>query len=146
MGRELLLNPDRHKRIVAFIKGGTTISNACKAVGISQEAFFSWMRHGKAGKKRYVAFFKDIEEAKAMARVRLEQVIIEAAPEDWRAAAWMLERQHPGEYAARAEVRTVHELPTVVPLAELGRGAIEAKIREIDAKKLNGGGSNGKAD
>ena len=146
MGRQLLLNPDRHKRIVNFIKGGTTITNACAAVGISQEAFFTWMRHGRSGRRRYAAFFKDIEEAKAMARLRLERVIIEAAPEDWRAAAWMLERQHPSEYAARSEVRTIHELPTVVPLAELGRGAIEAKIREIDAKTLNRGGSNAKED
>ena len=67
MGRQLLLNPERHRHIVNFIKGGSTIINACRAVGISQEAFFTWMRHGKAGKEEYVAFFRDVEEAKALA-------------------------------------------------------------------------------
>lgn len=143
MGRQLLLNPERHRHIVNFIKGGSTIINACRAVGISQEAFFTWMRHGKAGKEEYVAFFRDVEEAKALARFRLERVIVEAAPDDWRAAAWMLERQHPEEYAQRSEVRTIHELPTPDHLQGLGAETLEARIREIDAKQLTEGGTNG---
>lgn len=139
MGRQLLLNPERHRHIVNFIKGGSTIVNACRAVGISQEAFFTWMRHGKAGKEEYAAFFRDVEEAKARARFRLERVIIEAAPEDWRAAAWMLERQHPEEYASRSEVRTIHELPPPADLQGLEAETLEARIREIDTQNLTGG-------
>lgn len=139
MGRELLLDDRRHKAIVEFIKGGSTITNACRAVGISQEAYFTWMRHGRNGREPYVAFFEDVQRAKALARYSLERVIIEAAPDDWRAAAWMLERQHPEEYAQRSEVRTIHELPPPADLQGLGAETLEARIRDMDAKKLNGG-------
>ena len=51
----------------------------------------------------------------------------------------MLERQHPEEYAQRSEVRTIHELPPPADLQGLGAETLEARIRDMDAKKLNGG-------
>lgn len=142
MGRECLLDKCG-PAIIEHIASGTTITNACALVGISQGTYFSWMRFGKAGDKRFHQFFLDAEQAKAIARLRLEHVIVQAAPDDWRAAAWMLERQHPEEYAQRSEVRTIHELPTPEHLQGLGAETLEARIREIDAKQLTEGGTNG---
>jgi len=60
--------------------------------GIGERTFYDWM-------ERYPAFAAAVHRARAKAKMKLVRVIIDQAPDDWRAAAWALERSYPKEYA-----------------------------------------------
>ena len=63
------------------LHGGGSISSACGAAGISVKTFYRWK----------------------------DELIKDQAQTDWRAAAWILERRYPDEWAKRQEHEVIIE-------------------------------------
>lgn len=107
MGRPTKLTPERMKRIVDAIRAGNYLDTAAEYGGISHQTFYNWMDRGRTEKERvegdgrtkvredeaiFVEFFESVTRARAEAETRNVALIQQASREDWRAAAWFLER------------------------------------------------------
>lgn len=88
-----MLTDELADRLVAMLRAGNQMVIATRAVGISRQTFGIWMRRGARGEQPYRAFRERVEQARAEAEVRHVTQIAAAAGQDWRAGAWMLERQ-----------------------------------------------------
>lgn len=70
-------------------------------VGVNVSTFSKWINHPKTDNQRQLG--EAIKSAEGQWRASLEQVIIRAAKEqDWKAAAWLLERKDPEHYGSPA--------------------------------------------
>jgi hypothetical protein len=79
------------------------------------------MRHGRDQTRgRYRKFLNQVEKAQAEAESRDVALIAKAASEDWRAAAWRLERKAPRRYGARVQQAIQQELEGVLSRLEKG--------------------------
>src|SRR5437868_5667539 len=120
MGRPKL-EPATTQRIVDLIRAGNYLEVAATAVGIHRSTLYRWMRHGRDQKRgRYRKFLTAVEKAQAEAESRDVALIAKAASEDWKAAAWRLERKAPRRYAARVQLAVQQELDAVLGRLEKG--------------------------
>jgi predicted DNA-binding transcriptional regulator AlpA len=94
-GRKTLCTPDTIKRAAAYIRAGAWDHVAAQAVGISKSAFYKWMKWGEEGREPWATFYKEVTEARAIARLRAEVELAKTDP-----ATWLLKgpgRDRPGE-------------------------------------------------
>lgn len=82
-GRKTKLTPDLQERIVAYIRGGAFDYVAAQAVGISRATFYRWYNEGARPRSRYVSFRREVDQARAQARVVAETSVFRAKPEAW---------------------------------------------------------------
>ncbi len=87
--------------VLAALRSGVPISTACDHAMVSRTTFFNWLRRAEDGETRFVEFAKAVKQALANVEVRLLEVIEKASRSQWTAAAWILERRHPGKYGRR---------------------------------------------
>jgi hypothetical protein len=119
------------------LEAGNFITAALDFVGISYKAYAEWLRRGQEeidrqleGKKPrakeaiFAEFVAQVQRAKASAEVRSVMIINKAAQEDWRAAAWYLERSQAETWGRK--VKTVEH-----------KGAVEIKEPAVDLSKLS---------
>ena len=92
-------------QIVGYITGGLYITAACELAGISRQTYYNWQRRGQKGEAPYDDFLKRVREAEAKAEARLSTHIEKMAADDWRAAAWKLERRFPDKYGVRSTTK-----------------------------------------
>lgn len=134
-GRPTALTPAVQKSILKDLVAGASRTAAAQRVGLAYDTFRKWMQRGRAGRKGdaiYVAFVGAVKKAEAEAVCRQAKAITRAyTPRtvtvtkrttdadgrvreettsrrefEWTAAAWLLERRHPEDYAAnRHEIR-----------------------------------------
>lgn len=97
MGRPTKYRREIVDAIIAAIEAGATYDLAAAAAGISTDTLGRW-------RKEKPLFAELMREAEGKGAVKLLRVIDTAAVDDWRAAAWKLERRYPREYG-----RTVQE-------------------------------------
>lgn len=95
MGRPSKLTPEMTKKIVAKMRDGLAGEVAAQAHGVGKSTFWQWLRFGRRGDAAYVEFAKAITRARAAGEYKLVQAIVAGAAEDWRAAAFILERRYP---------------------------------------------------
>jgi transposase len=108
-----MLTDELEQQLVGMLRAGNVIHVACAAVGIDQRSYQRWMQRGRTGRRvdsRHRAFREKVEQALAEAEARAVTQVAKAAGEDWRAAAWWLERQFPDRWG--------RQLPRAVDLAE----------------------------
>jgi hypothetical protein len=84
--------------ICAVLEKAGTVRTATAACGIAESTFFDWIRRGENGEAGYVEFSQACARAKATAKQKLTDIIVAAAPKDWKAACWLLEKLYPGEF------------------------------------------------
>ena len=100
MAKPSKLNKDTKRRLLESIAAGNYLKVACAYAGISYSTYRNWMVRGEhAIKGQYREFFEEVNEAIAEAEVVSVAQIKKAENQDWRAAAWMLERRHPERWA-----------------------------------------------
>lgn len=91
--------------ILEKLRDGMPIRQACAIVGIDHSTYHHWIRMGEEKKHPvYIKFYEDAMYARAVAVERYMKYIEDAAkadPRNWPAAAWLLERTHPDEFAKR---------------------------------------------
>jgi transposase len=113
VGRPTLLTEAISARIVAVMRAGGYPDVAAQVAGVSRKTFGIWLKRGEpTGTDPDDAPFRRLREAveaaQAEGEARNVAIIARAAMENWQAAAWLLERQHPERWA-RISQRPVEE-------------------------------------
>jgi hypothetical protein len=101
VSRPTKLNDITERAICDNIRLGLTYKASAEAAGVSYAVFNEWM---KDIRPHYVKFQEAVSRANAEARKILTMRIQSAATDDWRAAAWMLERRFRDEYGQAVDV------------------------------------------
>lgn len=94
-GRPSKYTPETVQKITAALRMASTRKAACIRAGISADTFANWLRDNED-------FSDAIQDAENAADLYLLSTIVQAAPKNWRAAAWLLSRRRPNEWGARA--------------------------------------------
>ena len=71
-GRRTLLTPEMSAKICAAIRAGAFDWVAAEAYGIGRRTFYDWIARGETGRAPYLQFSRDVEEARAQARLGAE--------------------------------------------------------------------------
>tara|TARA_R110002020_G_scaffold64898_1_gene171756 strand:+ start:959 stop:1426 length:468 start_codon:yes stop_codon:yes gene_type:complete len=111
VGAPSKLNEEMIGRIVQALRAGSYVETAAAHVGINKDTFYRWLREAAAerehiangkkprkGKALCLQLSDAVERAQADAELRDLALVSTAAVEDWRAAAWKLERRNPGRW------------------------------------------------
>lgn len=103
-GRPCLLDKQRKTRLLSAIQKGMPLKHAAMLAGISYDTLNRWRMRGeeKGAPSRFRQFCKALRHSQAVAMLRLVSHIQAAGKQDWRAAAWMLERRHPEDFGRPA--------------------------------------------
>ena len=103
------------QRLVDLLRAGNYLEVAAIAVGVHRSTLHRWMKYGREQQRgRYRKFLTSVEKAQAEAESRDVALIARAATDDWRAAAWRLERKQPRRYGPRVAVSVQQELDAVL--------------------------------
>jgi len=150
LGRPSQLTPELKEKFLSAIVAGSHYEPACAYVGICYGTFRMWMQRGQGTHKNrkpsqeYVDFVEAVQGAEAKGELSAIASIRGASKDDWRAAAWMLERRHSDRWASTQKVKVQVEQAVDAEL-NLLFGALadddlisaEVKLRIIDiAEKL----------
>ena len=103
-GRPTDCTPEVTAIVVAELKLGLGVTGACARAGIAKSTYQSWMTRGATGEEPFSTFSAAATRARADGVRALAATVRKAANDDWRAAAWMLERQDPDEWSRRTEL------------------------------------------
>ncbi|MBA3825024.1 MAG: hypothetical protein H0X24_14150 [Ktedonobacterales bacterium] len=98
-GRPSLLTDALIARICLLIADGYSQRRAAMALHIGQSTLADWLARGRAGESPYLELVERLDHARAERAQTLVQRITAAADMDWKAAAWLLERTEPEDYA-----------------------------------------------
>ena len=132
MARPSKLSPAILEKVCEGVRLGMSYERASVRVGITATALREWMRKDEAGNPRYAGVVAAVQKARADGETRLLARIHKASEDDWKAAAWILERRHPESYAKmeRREVSGPNGDPLKLEVsswADLVRRAVEDK-------------------
>jgi hypothetical protein len=127
VGRPSKLTPERVARLVEALRDGHTRETAARLAGIAQSTFGNWLAAAKEPEadQEFVAFLGAIQNAESDAEDALLAVIRTAAPKQWQAAAWILERRHPDRWGRRVKAEIA-----APPPAQPARNEVERHIAE----------------
>jgi transposase len=121
-GRKPKLNEETQEVVFSAIRSGLTQKDAATLADVHEGTLTMWLRKGARAKSgRYRAFFLGITRARIEGKQELVDGIREAGRKDWRARAWLLERQHAAEYSRQVMVQADLQVQ-VAPQRESMRG------------------------
>lgn len=120
-GRKLKLTDDMQKDLLVHLEAGAFVEAAAEAVGLPSSTFHRYMEIGRdcdsarkmceeEGRKwkpatendeRLLEFWESVTRARASAQITAVAAVHGAKDDDWRAAAWFLERSFPKQYGKR---------------------------------------------
>ncbi len=146
------LTPDLAARILALVRAGHAPQGAARASGVGVTTWKGWLRAGRAGTDpEYARLVEDLEDAQEQSKAVLLSRLLQAAKDDWRASAWLLERRWPEEFGRRDQL----VLEAASPAREVGeedrarwRRVIEQAERTpclpvaADGRRVLGAGGN----
>lgn len=123
MGAKSKLTDEVEQKIVSAIEHGSYEVPAVEAAGISKTTYYRWLEEGegaKSGRKR--DFWEAVERARGASEVTLVEIIHNAAPGDWNAAKWLLERRFSSRWAnvQKIDIAVEKEMDTLVGVLEDG--------------------------
>jgi len=105
-GRPTSYTEEKHKIIVNVLSTGAQIKTAAAMAGIQPSTIWLWNKKGKTGKNKYNKFSIDIEKSiKSVEVVSLNAIRKAIDKGTWQAAAWMLERKFPEQWARTENYR-----------------------------------------
>lgn len=88
-----------------LIEAGNTIQTIFGALGISKQTWYNWLHKGENAKSgMYRELWEEVQKAESRAETRYVSIIAKAAPENWQAAAWWLERKYPERWGRKDKV------------------------------------------
>lgn len=100
-GRPSLFTEERVEKILKALRQGMPYKQAAAYGGISYDTLNRWRNSGEAGASEELSeFCNAMKEAEGEAVFKLLSTIRRSATlrNDWKAAAWILERRHPKEW------------------------------------------------
>lgn len=100
-GRPTLLNPTRQAALLNAIEQGMPLKQAAAIAGMSYDTLNHWQNRGEneSAPPEFRQFCQLLRHSQAVAMQVHVASICDAAKRDWRAAAWMLERRCPEDFA-----------------------------------------------
>lgn len=127
-GRRTKQTDARVAMLLNALKAGNTRSAAAAYAEIDRATFYRWLDAD--------ASFRDsVEKAEADAEVRFASQVAKAATDGtWQAAAWWLERRHPGEYGRRERVDVNMDIRSV--LERLSPDPIEREAAFAEVSRI----------
>lgn len=142
-GRPSKLTPDCKKRLLQALAAGNYYEPACAYAGIDYSTFRRWMLRGeKESKGEFCEFCEVVQRAIAQSEIASVAKIKKAEEDDWRAAAWLLERRFSDRWASTQKVKIEVEKELEKTLA-----ALEGKMPpDIYAQLLEALAALGEAD
>lgn len=134
------LTPELQAKIVQTIQAGNYIETAAAFVGVSKPTLYDWMKRGHAQKTgQFRDFLNAVQMALASAETRDVALIAKAATEDWKAAAWRLERKFPDRWGRRDKVTVLQALAKDVEAMTDAELLAEAGIGDPETAGDSGG-------
>jgi len=107
-----LLTPEVQKVICEAIEAAANLEIAAQAAGIGARTLDEWLHHGRNELRENpdaegpcANFVRAVTVASATFEIDCLAMIQGAAPKNWTAAAWLLERKFPERYAKVDRVR-----------------------------------------
>lgn len=109
MARNNKYSEKLHKLIVASLRRGNLVIDACALAGITTVTFYRWLARGRNGEAPYDKFERDCAEAESKAVDDAIETVKEAVTvnKDWRAASWYLSKRRPEVFGDRIHVEGV---------------------------------------
>jgi len=89
--------PERFAKLFEALELGSTRRAACAAAGFSYHSLSVWMTEDPNLRDQ-------VEQAEGRAEHRCLEIVMEAAPKDWKAAAWWLERRRREDYGKQLDL------------------------------------------
>lgn len=107
-GRPPKLTDDVADKVIEILRLGGFMESAAAAVGVHRATLYAWIELGdpeREGARKadepYRRFRERVEQARAEVEQQAAALVVKAAQEDWRAAAWYLERAAPERWASK---------------------------------------------
>jgi len=124
-GPPVALTPDVRKALLRAARNGETDQTCCAFAGIGVRTLSDWKKATADGTAHpeAAAIVAELKAAQGEVRQAMQERIQLASWDDWKAAAWWLERKFPDEFARR-QVLHVHGQETVEEQAARIRGII----------------------
>lgn len=136
LGRKGMHDPIIRAQLLGMVEAGVALSAAARAVGVCPSTVHAWLRDGDAHLQRAddtgedlsprARFAQDYAGAVAGAQSVMLARISAASADDWRAAAWVLERRWPADYGPRQRVDMDHR-------ADVDARDIDRILERVDA-------------
>jgi hypothetical protein len=120
-GRPRALDEIKRREIIATINAGCGIETAARYAGVSPRTVLRELRRNKEFWDRY-------RKAELNSRIQPLDTMNRAVKESWRAAAWMLERKSPRDFA-KVHPRMIDPLDLEASLGQI-YGAVFRSIRD----------------
>jgi hypothetical protein len=79
----LTLDPEGRHKITAYIRAGSFDWVAARACGIPPRTFYHWMERGEQGEPIFAEFWREVQEARAQARLMREVKVADTEPLAW---------------------------------------------------------------
>jgi transposase len=93
-GRRSKLTAEVHDKIVTAVRAGNYAEVAAQYAGISERTYYNWIAKGEQDADGpYLQFMQAIRAAEGEAEAVAMITIRKAWGDDWKAAAWYLERK-----------------------------------------------------
>jgi hypothetical protein len=105
-GRPTLLNPTRQAALLEAIEQGMPLKQAAAIAGMSYDTLNAWQKRGEneSAPEQFRQFCQLLRHSQAVAMQVHLSSICDSAKRDWRAAAWMLERRFPEDFARQQQL------------------------------------------
>jgi len=127
MPRPTVYTKQLGRALCAQVESGVTLRVAARTQGIARATLYNWLAHGAKGREPYATFRAQLERSQAACDAHQTRRPFD----DWRAAAWFLERRFPKRWSARRTLRVV-ETSEMMTDAEL-----EAQLKRLGYVRLH---------
>lgn len=138
-----------HRILVTALASGCYRRQAAEHAGIHHSTFYAWLERGEADIEAgedtpHARLVEALTKAEADAELQALALIRRAAPTNWQAAAWLLERKNPQRWGRRVVVEGDPKRPLISPalaLSDDAREHAEALLDALAAEREDTGGS-----
>jgi hypothetical protein len=152
--RPRLLTSEVQEVICKAIEAGATLEIAAQAAGIGARTLDEWIHYGRAelqenpdAEGQCADFVRAVTVASAKCEIDCLAMIQDAAPKNWPAAAWLLERRIPQRYAKVDRLRVSGDETNKEPIkVESEREAKDRLLEKLAAIAEKNRGNLGKED
>lgn len=138
-GRPSKLTAATKQKLTRAIALGATYELACQSAGIAYQTFRQWMLKGEAAQTgEYRDFVEAVRASEGRGAVLKLGKIDRAALDDWRAAAWILERRYPkqfGKAAVESEAQREFERTVMDTIGELEPDAARKIVERLGLRR-----------
>ncbi len=111
-GRPTKLTPEVQEKLLQALSVGSPRAHAAAYAGVDDSTLRRWLVRGrKEDEGPYAEFRQVVLEAESRAQMAAMACVTKAVREgDWKAAAWMLERRRPEQFAPRSRLFDPHRV------------------------------------